>query len=337
MGDVRGPADPHPQKGIMAASQPATGSRPVALYAHTKAQQWGLAILAWERGPSRGYQFEDGVLRIFNEGYYELLEEVDAPADKAAQIIADLRRKLGDAAHHDGSAHTAPATPALSFDDQVRLFRSRYPDGFADAGWVARYREKPDGRRAKGHAEPAFADAQETLAADVLDRALAEERESDVAAAALRVLEQTSLVTGTQLAPLRGMPPGRHGHFAQVLRALLHGEEAYELRFERLVAALTQHRRSAPAWQLATALPALFAPEQHICVRPTTFREQAKWMAPRLVLPTTPSGAIYVRLADMARAVKTALEREKLHPRDLMDVYQFMVMTLAPSAREPAG
>jgi hypothetical protein len=318
----------------MAATSSAT-SRPLALYTHVKAQQWGLAILAWERGPSRGYQFEDGVLRIINEGYYELIEEVDAPADQAARIIADLRRKLGDAAHHDGSAHTAPATPELTFEDQVRLFTTRFPEGFDDKGWIARYRGTPDGRRAKGHCEAAFAEVRATLAVDVLDRALAEERVFEVAASTIRLLESTSLLTGPQLRPLRTMAPRLHANLVQTLRGLLHGTEAYELRFERFIAALTQHRQPGPTWQLATALPALFAPDQHICVRVTTFREQAKWMAPRLVLTSTPSGALYMRLADMARAVKTALEREGLVPRDLMDVHNFMVVSLAPSAREP--
>lgn len=318
----------------MAASPSENSPRPVALYTHIKAQQWGLAILAWERGPSRGYQFEDGVLRIINRDYYELIEEVDAPADKAARIIADLRRKLGDAAHHDGSAHAAPETPELSFDDQVRLFTMRYPAGFADPAWIARYRGKPDGRRAKGHAEAAFADARAVLSADALDRALAGNRAFEVATSALTLIESTSMVSGAQLRPLRSMPPMRHPGFAQTLRALLHGAEPYELRFERFVSALTQHRQPSPSWQLATALPALYWPETHICVRAPTFREQAKWMAPRLVLTSTPSGALYVRLADMAGAVKVLLERAGHAPRDLMDVHNFMVMSLAPSARE---
>ena len=94
----------------MATTQFATSALPPALYAHTKGQKWGLAILAWERGPCRGYQFEDGVLRIFKEGFYEMLEEVDAPADKAARVIAELRRKLGDASPppHEGGARPRP-------------------------------------------------------------------------------------------------------------------------------------------------------------------------------------------------------------------------------------
>jgi hypothetical protein len=313
----------------------ATPTRPLALYTHVKAQQWGLAILAWERGSNRAYQFEDGALRIINESYYALIEEVDAPADRAARTIADLRRKLGDGAHHDGTAHTAAPTPELSLEDQMRLFTRRYPKGFADPAWIGRYRGRPQGRRAKGHAEPAFAEARAALAADVLDQAMADSRAAAaIVGTAIEVLANTSLLSAAQLRPLRGISPARHGHFAQTLRALLHGEEPYELRFERFVAVLTQHRQPGPSWQLATALPALVWPEQHVCVRVTTFREQTKWMAPRLVLTSTPSGALYMRLADMARALKLALEEADLAPRDLMDVHDFMVMSLAPSARD---
>ncbi|HKE20644.1 MAG TPA: hypothetical protein VKB80_37475 [Kofleriaceae bacterium] len=317
----------------MSTVRPAIPPRPVAIYSHTKGQQWGLAILAWERGARRAYQFEDGALRIFTEEYYALLEEVDAPADKAARVIADLRRKLGDASHHDSSAHPVPAAPEVSFEDQLRVFRTRFPGGFGDAGWIARHRVRP-GRRSKGHADAAIAEARAALAADVLDRALDDDRAGSIHAASVAVLDQTSLVSGMQLQPLRALLPVRFGYFGQTLRDLLYGEGAYELRFERFVSALTPQRGPRPSWQLTTALPALVAPEEQVCVRPNTFREQAKWMAPRLVLGTTPSGAMYVRLAEMARAVQTALEGEGLSPRDLMDVHDFMVMSLAPSARD---
>jgi hypothetical protein len=319
----------------MAPSLSTTSSLPVALYTHTKGQQWGLAILAWERGPCRGYLFEDGVLRIFKEGFYEMLEEVDAPADKAAAVIADLRRKLGDGApHSSGVAHARLPVPELSFEDQVRAFRVRYPEGFTDRAWIAKHRGKLDARRAKGHADAAFTEARESLAVGELDRALAENRAFQVLQTAIRLIEHTSLLTTPQIAPLHGLLPVRHATFAQSLRELLHGQGAYELRFERFVAVMSQPRRPGPTWQLATVLPALVHAEEHICVRPTTFREQAKWMAPRLILSNTPGGALYLRLVDMARAVKTALEREGLAPRDLMDVHHFMVMTLAPSAKK---
>jgi hypothetical protein len=325
----------------MATTQSATSTLPAALYAHTKGEKWGLAILAWERGPCRGYQFEDGVLRIFKEGFYEMLEEVDAPADKAARVIAELRRKLGDASPppHEGGARPRTAAPGLSFEEQVHGFRSRFPEGFADPAWIARYRGRPGGwRRAKGHVDAAFVDARGVLALDELDRALTEDRATEIVTATSAILERTSLLNGAQTEPLRTLPPARHATFGQALRDLIHGEEAYELRFERFVASLSVPRRPGPTWQLATILPALYWPDDHVCVRPTTFREQARWMAPRLVLPSAPSGPLYVRLVEMARAVKTLLEQERLAPRDLMDVYQFMVTSLAPAARrQPAN
>ncbi len=318
----------------MSSSSLASSTLPVALYTHTKAQQWGLAILAWERGPCRGYLFEDGILRIFKQGFYAMLEEVDAPADKAAAVIADLQRKLGDGEPNGGAAHARLPVPELSFDDQIRAFRLRYPDGFADRAWIARHRGKADARRSKGHAEAAFAEARESLAVGELDRVIGENRAFQLLQTAIRLIEHTSLLTNPQIAPLHALLPVRHASFAQSLRELLHGESPYELRFERFVAVMSQPRKPGPTWQLATVLPALIHPGEHICVRPTTFREQAKWMAPRLILGNTPGGAPYLRLVDMARAIKTALEGDGLAPRDLMDVHHFMVMTLAPSAKK---
>jgi hypothetical protein len=329
-----GPNSASSREGIsMAIASPATPLRPQALYTHAKAQHWGLAILAWEREHNRGYQFEDGVFRVINEDYYRLIEEVDAPADQTARIISDLRRKLGDAAPPLSGAHAAPAVPELSFDDQVRLFTIGYPQGFADPAWIARHRGTAGGRRAKGHMEPAFAEAQAALAADVLDQALAANRASSIVDTAAKVLEHTSLLTDQQLRRWREMSFVQQAQLGRALRDLLHGTEPYELRFERFVAGMTQRRGPAPTWQLATALPALFWPDQHICVRETTFREQAKWTAPRLIVTKTPGGVLYLRLADMARSVQTALDRAGHAPRDLMDVHLFMVMTLMPSAR----
>jgi hypothetical protein len=318
----------------MVQASPATSSRPLALYTHVKAQHWGLAILAWEREHNRGYQFEDGVLRVINKDYYRLIEEVDTPADQTARIVADLRRKLGDDAPPLSGVSSAPAVPDLSFDDQVRLFTDRYPEGFADPAWVTRHRGKEGVRRAKGHMEPAFAEARAALAADVLDQALATNRASSIGDAAFKVLEHTSMLTHHQLRQWQAMTSWQPLQFGRTLRDLLHGTDPYELRFERFVASMTQRRGPAPSWQLVTALPALFWPDQHIFVRETTFREQAKWTAPRLIVAKTPSGVLYVRLADMARSVQTALDRAGHSPRDLMDVQLFMAMTLTPSAKK---
>ena len=44
-------------------SAPVPGDR---LYRHSKRKQWGFAVLAWEKEGKRGYQFEDGELRVWD-------------------------------------------------------------------------------------------------------------------------------------------------------------------------------------------------------------------------------------------------------------------------------
>ena len=146
---------------------------------------------------------------------------------KGARVIA-TSAQAGRAAHPTARPHLA-APPDLSFEDQIHLFRSRYPGGFEDRAWIARYRGTSEGRRAKGHATPAIAEARTALSAEVLDRALAVDGTAVIIAAATSVLEHTSLLTGHQIQPLREVSPNRSGHFVQVLRDLLK-VDAYELR-----------------------------------------------------------------------------------------------------------
>src|SRR5688572_12808538 len=49
-----------------------------SLFQHASRPEWGGALIAWERDGKRGYQFEDGQLRIFTTGHYYLLEPIAA-------------------------------------------------------------------------------------------------------------------------------------------------------------------------------------------------------------------------------------------------------------------
>ncbi|HUH05859.1 MAG TPA: hypothetical protein VML75_27910 [Kofleriaceae bacterium] len=305
----------------------------IPLYAHRKGDDWGLAIMAWERGPRRAYQFEDGRLRVFKEGYYDLLEEVDAPTDRAMRVIAELQRKLGNTAAD--SARAARTRPDVSFEQQLAIFGIKYPGGFADPNWIDSHRGDPDkGRQLKRHRVRAIAAAQQLLSRDENDAALEEHRASEIHAAAVELLASIDLVSAKQLDPLRQLPPTLHAAFVARLRDLLHGHDAYELRFERYVATLALVHAAGPSWQLATALPALALPDQHVCVRPSTLRKQAEWMAPRLTFTKTPHGPLCARFDEMAVAVRKELEVAGLEPADLLDVFDFMRETLAPSAKQ---
>ena len=74
------------------------------LYVHSKRSQWGMSILVYEGEGQRRYQFQDGQLRTFKDGYYQLLEPVVNPPD-AAEIVAELESKLGVAPHHPAYRH----------------------------------------------------------------------------------------------------------------------------------------------------------------------------------------------------------------------------------------
>jgi hypothetical protein len=289
--------------------------------------------MAWERGPRRAYQFEDGRLRVFKEGYYDLLEEVDAPADRAMRVIAELQRKLGNTAV--ASSSPARTRPDISFEQQLAVFAIKYPLGFADPRWIDDHRGDPDqGRQLKRHRVPAIATAQQLLSRDALDAAIDQDRASEIHASMVELLGSSDLVSAKQLEPLQELPHERHPTFVSRLRDLLYGEDAYELRFERYVAALALVHAAGPSWQLATALPALALPEQHVCVRPATLRKQAEWMAPRLTFTKTPYGPLCARFDEMAIAVSKQLAEAGLGPVDLLDVFDFMRETLSPSAKE---
>jgi hypothetical protein len=129
----------------------------------------------------------------------------------------------------------------------------------------------------------------------------------------------------------------RRRTLAVAVADLLHGPASFGARLDHFVTAFERAFGRAPGWQLATALPALVHPKEHICVRPTTFREQAKWMSPRLAIPKAPSGASYLRCLSMAKLVSNKLAADAESPRDLMDVYDFMRLTTRPAAKQLLG
>ena len=64
------------------------------LYQHQARPQWGLAILAWEGRDKRRYQFQDGKLRTFKQGYYEKLTPVTETDGSPEEIVRDLKSML---------------------------------------------------------------------------------------------------------------------------------------------------------------------------------------------------------------------------------------------------
>lgn len=297
-----------------------------ALYVHEKRPRWGFAVLAYDHGETRGFQFEDGKLRVFKLGYFKLLREVDPPIDKRWPVLEHLNRTLG---RHEARKSMGSSELLIPLAEQVALFKEQHPEGFAGEAWKKKMRGVNASRPLKRHRDPVVKLARERLSAEALASLLAAERHEEVLQALIEVLEQTSLVTASNLKPLREAPPYRRPGIAEALHDLLHGEGALEPRFERFVGSL-----DGPSWELATVPLALLQPEQHVCVKPSVFKQQAIRMAPRLEHARRPEARCYGRYLKMTRAVGKQLEAAGLSPQDLLDVHDFIYDTLRPAARK---
>ena len=305
-----------------------------ALYQHAVKTEWGLAILAWERDGKRGYQFEDGKLRIFKDGYFDKLVEVDRSLAETEDVVADLSRQLGRTENRlERKEAGVSGKPLLSFEDQLSIFSSLFPQGFDDPKWISDVRGEDASRRLKRHRQPAISDAQTKLDAETMTRLVTSEDYDTICDLLSEVFAGTDLVATKRAKAIAKLKDTDKRLVSTHAYELLYGEDHFEVRFSRWVRIL-RSVFGKTSWQLATVLPALSEPAKHVCVRPSSFREQAAWMAPRLKMASRPDARLYMRLVEMADTVRQKLEDNSLVPRDLMDVYDFMWTTLRPAARK---
>lgn len=303
------------------------------LLQHVKRPQWGLAILAWERGERRAYQFEDGRLRTFKRGYYDLMQPGESRGRPEDAVITDLQDAIGTAR----SIQRTCLEPVATFEQQIDLFTTLYPAGFADEKWVAEHRGSADGRRLKRHREATMADAREILSAGACAAWLGEERYDKMAKAICDLMSGTDLVTLSKVKTLRAMDDDETRRFAEAAAELLHGEGDFSPRFKAWIAVLEQVLAGTPPWRFATVLPALMEPDKQVCVRHSAFIRQAALIAPTARYSRSPKARSYRNFRRVARMTRTRLEAAGHEPRDLMDVHDFMWTTLRDSALEHLG
>lgn len=295
------------------------------LFRHSKRHQWGVAALVWERDGKRGYQFSDGKLRVFKEGYYGLFESAVAPGDGSAKAVTRLARLA-----RDSELGVASRLPTLR--DQIALFRRDYPEGFRGEAWAKRQRGDKARKRLKRHRDPALADAARLLGAEVMRERLAQQAWKQLLADVDEVLGATDLLPRAQLNKLRKLEPSRS--LAQALFRWLHvPAEDRDSRMRRFNQ-LGRELGAANSWQLITALAALVHPAEHICVRARVQSFQGKMLLSEFKVAARPSARDYERFCQVARSVRDELTEAGLPPRDMLDVHDFMWMTLRPAARE---
>jgi hypothetical protein len=308
------------------------------LFRHARRPEWGLAILESETPQHRRFQFQDGQLRTFRKGFYELLEPQDRPLDESLRIAERLEAARDMSLAREEVLETSEV-PVVKLVDQIDHFKSIYPAGFADPGYEEMARGEGASRRLKRHREQLIATARDALAADRLREWLAAPEDmTPMREALMKVMKATDLVQRSEIDVIDALSHSALADIARVLLALWEDDANpspdfdLEAKFDALVEALTIGD-AEPRWCLPTTLLASLFPDSFPPVRHAIYREQARWMAPRLKLARAPSGRQYLRLRGMATLVRQKLAQQALVARDLFDVWDFMWETLRPKAR----
>jgi len=305
------------------------------LFRHQSRPEWGFAVLAWDEGDRRGYQFDDGKLRVFKAGYYDFLEPVDDAGPGAAALESDLRASITG---RDGNTPRKPLVPEYPFAKQLEIFRELFPKGFQGERWIDKHRGAESAKRLKRHRGLAAIDAKKRLSAEILDAHLAADEHAAMVGIMLDVLAHTSLVSSAGVTALAKMDGESLSMVATTLRDVLHGDGKFDSRFTTWVAALTNAANGKrPTWRLATALPALVQPELHTDVRRTVYLTEATLFSPEGTFTATPRRGSYGNFLEITRQAHTLLLEAGLKPRDLLDVHDFIWLTLRPNAIERAG
>lgn len=311
----------------MDASAPARLPPATTIFQHRTQPAWGAACIAWEREGKRGYQFEDGQVRIFNATYGHLMEEIDVPRERADSLLA----MAGRASATSSAIAVVGTGKRITLGQQFAYLQETYPDGFTGQSWRHERRSHPV-RNLKRHRDPTIERAREQLALPRLDAWIADGRTLQGVAALRDLLDSTDLVAASAVKFLTEADPFGAVRLITALRDLLWGEAPFGRRFEPWVAALGRGDR-AVGWALATAPLALVHPTEHVCVTLVGFRAQAAWLAPELQLGNQARAALYERALRMAHHVRDEAIARGLAPADLLDIHDFIVLSLSPRAR----
>jgi hypothetical protein len=276
------------------------------------------------------YQFQDGKLRKIAESHHHLMQEVDRSLGESMRVQRELANLAGRSMARRQRRDAGEELITLA--QQMELFRSDHSAGFADPGYHAKHRGAGK-RPIKRHRDPAIATAAELLGRSEMLRLIASQEQRAVIERASEILASTNLVSKRDLAVLETLDVVGSKRAAAALCELLHGEVEMVSAMQAWIDALASGGATV-SWSLATALPALLAPHEHVCVRESVFRMQARWMAPRLPMHKRPSGRAYERFLSMALRIRDELDAGGLRPSDLFDVHDFVWLTLRPAARK---
>jgi hypothetical protein len=311
-------------------TEPTSEPSTLPLFNHTTRKEWGVGVLIREDEGKRAYVFEDGEERTMANGFHQLMRRVEHPSDAQKAFYERQRGLLAGRAKAKSSASQSDGP---TFHDQVEKFHKTYSAGLADPKWVQDIRGEGMETRFRRHRNALIREAQEQLSLPALDALAKTQSSAQIWELVTTILGHSDLVPAVQLKMPKSADSEHLRGLVLATRELLHGKAPYEQRFDAYISGLSLVIGEAPRWELATALSAAFHPTEHVCVHPSTFRQQLKVMGSHRASPARATSAGYARLLATARQVSTKLTEYGPPPRDLLDVYDFIRFTLGPAAR----
>lgn len=297
------------------------------VYRHAKREEWGLAIVVEALQDRTTFLFEGVGTKTLGSAYLHMMEPADIPADEAAAAFERLASKV---ARPSSSTKAPPPIkkPDLTFEQQLAAFVAVFPEGFEDKAYVDQERGPEEGKGA--HKQAAILRAATDLSKESLEAA-----EPAGVFEIVRGMMQASkkLISHADVAKIGGIPEGGYPALASALVGVLHGEGSYASRFDKYVSALAV--KPKPNWPIATLLPALVHPNEHVFIKPTFFRTQGAILEMNSTSGTLPDGAAYARSLAVAAKVRDKLKEAGHTPRDLWDVSAFICRTASVKKSAP--
>lgn len=300
---------------------------------------WGRGIVLEDRSDKWVLLFERGGRRVFEKRLAKGLKVAEMSVDEARALDSKLRgRRI------PGAATKTPKKPSMrkprspqvypSFEAQLRWFEARFVGGFQGELFISDERGLRDSKGKKGYKEAAIAFAQEQLSPERFKTANAEE----LFEATKKVVQFTNIVHPMEGAIAFGsMKDEDRAAFLTSLGGLLHEAGDYRTRLEHFVNSvhITDAKGKAKkiTWPMATILPAMYHPKDHVCVKPVYFEQQAMILGLPADKGEPVSGSGYARFLAVARETQKKLVEAGQQPRDLMDVYSFI--WLSQSEKRP--
>ncbi len=307
------------------------GSELTVLYHHVNKPEWGVGVALKEEEGKVSIQFEDGKVRAFPEAYYHFIENSPKPSDQAQVLIAELiaMSPIGQAASGKKKARK-PVTPAVVFEEQVTHFLELFPGGFESDAYKEAHRKRSSGAQTKKHRDRIVDKTIKWLGPDAWDKSA-----DELFKYAVKIANYSDMIPSKERKAFEAIEAVHHEPVMAALQNLLHGEHAVEYRLDAFFLTLRRAIGEQPSWIMGTYFLGIFHNNQFPLVKRDIYRKQAAAIAPNVDVPKKPSGAAYRRIIDMMSVLRDSLsKRDGLTPADLLDVHNFVSLTLKPKGRK---